>query len=56
MRIKNAVENVYCIFLKMADQSYLVKIVVIIHNECSHADIAHHYVNRAKAEQHTRTI
>ena len=39
----------------MADQSYLVKIVLIIHNKCSQADIAHNTVNRSKAEQHTQT-
>ena len=31
MRIKNTVENVDWIFLKMADQSYLVKIILIMH-------------------------
>ena len=35
----------------MADQSYLVKIVFIMHNTCSEADFAHNYANRFKAEQ-----
>ena len=39
----------------MSDRSYLVKIVFIMHNKCSQADIAHNTVNRSKAEQHTRT-
>ena len=43
MRIKNADENVDWIFLKMADQSYLIKIVSIMHNKCSRADIAASY-------------
>ena len=38
----------------MADQSYLVKIVLIMHNKCSHADIAHNSVNRSDAKQCTR--
>ena len=38
MRIKNTVENVDWIFIKMADQLYLVKIVLIMHNKCSKAD------------------
>ena len=41
MRIKSTVENVGWIFLNIADQSYLVKIVLIRHNKCSEADIAH---------------
>ena len=55
MRIKNTVENIDLIFPQMADQSYLAKIVLIVHNKCSQADIAHNYVNRSKAEQRTRT-
>ena len=39
----------------MADQSYLVKIVLIAHCKYSQADIAYNYVNRSKAEQHTLT-
>ena len=39
----------------MADESYLVKIVLIMHNKCSRADIAHNFVNRTKAEQSSRT-
>ena len=42
-------------FLYMADQSYLVKIVIIMHNKCSQADLALSYVNRSKAELRTRT-
>ena len=38
----------------MAEQSYFVKIVLIMHNKCSQADIAHNYVNRSKAEQRSR--
>ena len=55
MRIKNAVENVDWIFLKMAEQSYFVKIVLIIHNKRSQADIAHNSLNRSNNEQPTRT-
>ena len=40
MRIKNTVENTDWIFMKLADQSYFVKIVLIMHNKCSQADIA----------------
>ena len=39
----------------MADQSYFAKIILILHNRYSQADIAHNYVNRSKAEQRTRT-
>ena len=39
----------------MADQSYLVKIGLIMHNKCSQADIGHDHVNRCKTEQRTRT-
>ena len=35
-----ALKYVDCIFLKIADQSYLVKIVLIMHNKCSQAVIA----------------
>ena len=35
------VENLYKIFLMTADQSHLVKIVLIMHNKCSYVDIAH---------------
>ena len=55
MRIKNTVENVDSIFLQVVDQSYLVKIVLIINNKCSQSGIAHVYANRSKAEQRTRT-
>ena len=37
--VKNMVENVVWIFLKTADQSYLVKIVLIVHNKCSQTDM-----------------
>ena len=53
MRIKKTVQNVDLIFLKMADQSYLVKIVIIMHNKCSQADIVHKSVNRSNNEQRT---
>ena len=53
LRIKNTVENLDWIFLKMADQSFLVKIVLIMHNKCSQADIAHNYVYFSEAEQRT---
>ena len=46
VRVKNMVENVDWIFLKMADQSFLVKLVLIMHNKCSQAHIAHNSVNR----------
>ena len=39
----------------MADQSYLVKIVLIVDNKCSYGDIAHNSVNCSNAKQHTRT-
>ena len=55
MRVKNTVENVNRLFLKIADQSYLVKIVLIERNKCSQADIAHNSVNRSHPEQRTRT-
>ena len=55
MRIKNTVENVDLTFLKMADQSCLVKIVLIMHNKCSKAGIAHNFANRSTAEQRTLT-
>ena len=55
MRVKNPVENVDRIFMKTADQSYLVKTVLIMHNKYPQADIAHNYVNRSHPEQHTQT-
>ena len=54
-RIKNAVKNVDRIFLKMADQLYLDKIVLIMLNECSKANITHNSVNHSNNEQHTQT-
>ena len=63
----NALENVDWIFLKVADQSNLVKIVliklsylskivliVLMHNKCSQADIAHNSFNLSNNEQRTR--
>ena len=55
MRIKNTAENMDWILLKMADQSYLIKIFLIVHHKYSQADIANYTVNRSKAEQRTRT-
>ena len=55
LRVENTVEKVYWIFLKTADQSYLVKIFLIMHNKCSQAYIAHNSVNRSHAEQCART-
>ena len=52
--VKNTVENVDWIFPKTVDQSDLVKIVLIVHNKCSQADIAQNFVNRSHAEQHVR--
>ena len=49
--IKNTVGNLDCIFPKTSDQSYLVKIVLIMHNKCSQADITHNSVNCSHAEQ-----
>ena len=43
--VKNAAENIDLIFPKTADQTYLVKIVLIMQNKCSHGDIAHSSVN-----------
>ena len=40
----------------MANQSYLVKSVLIMHNKCLHADIAHNSVNHFHAAQHTRWL
>ena len=50
-------ENVDWFFLKAADQSYLIKIVRIMHNKiiCSQTEIAHSFVNRSHPEQHTGT-
>ena len=35
----------------MADQSFLVKIVLNMHHECSQADVAQNSVNRSHNEQ-----
>ena len=53
--VKNTIENVDWIFLKTGDQSYLAKIVLIMHNKCSQADLAQNSVNLSHAEQRTRT-
>ena len=37
--VKNTVENVDWIVLKAADQSYLVKIVFIMHTKCSQSSL-----------------
>ena len=55
MWTKNTVENLDLNFLKTADEPFYVKIVLIVHNKCSQADIAHNYVSRSKVEQRTRT-
>ena len=55
MRAKNTVDNLDRIFPKMADHSYLVKIVLIIHHKCSQADITYNSVIRAHTEQWSRT-
>ena len=34
IQVKNTVENVHLIFVKMADQSYFVNIVLIAQNKC----------------------
>ena len=52
MTIKK-LENVDWIFLDVADQSYLVKIVIIVQNKCSQADMRHNSVNRSHNEQLT---
>ena len=39
----------------MADQSYLVKIVLIMHHKSLQADIAPNSVNRSNNEQRNRT-
>ena len=44
MRVKNITENVDFILQKQADESYLVKIILIMHNKGSHSDIAHNCV------------
>ena len=53
--VKNTVENVDRIFLKTEDESYLIKIVLIMHNKCSEADTSHNSVTRSHAEQRTQT-
>ena len=53
--VKNTVENVDWIFLTTTNQSYLVKIVLIMYNKCSQADIAHNFVNRSHAAQRNCT-
>ena len=55
IRFKNTLENVDWILLKMTYQSYLIKSVLIIHNKCPQADIAHNSVSRSHPEQHSRT-
>ena len=54
-RVKNTVEYADFIFQKMAHQSYFVKIVLIMHNKCSPANIAHNSVNRSHHERHSQT-
>ena len=49
------VKNVDYLFLVMADQSHSVKIVLIMQNKRSHANIAQNSVNRSHARQHTQT-
>ena len=39
------------IFQKIANQSYLLKIFLIMHHKCAQADIAHNSVNRSNNEQ-----
>ena len=55
MWAENTVENVVWIFPKTADESYLVKIGLIMHHKSLQTDIAHNSVNRSRAEQYTRT-
>ena len=56
MRVKMTVENVDKIFLKMTDQSHLVKIVLIMHNEQRKKMWnSHNSVNRSHAKQRTLT-
>ena len=56
MRVKITIENVDKIFLKMTDQSHLVKIVLITHNKQSMKMLnAHSSVNRSHAEQRNLT-
>ena len=43
MRVKNALENVDCMDLKTADQTYVYKINFIMSNKCFKAYIAHIY-------------
>ena len=49
MQVKNTVKNVDWIFLKMADQSYLGKIVLIMDNICSQADIEALLITKCRA-------
>ena len=49
------VENGDWIFLKTANQSYLVKIVLIPHNKCSLVDIAQNSGNSSHNENRTIT-
>ena len=53
--VKNIVENVDWILLKLADLPYLAKIVLLIHSNCPQADIPHNSTNRFHAKQRTRT-
>ena len=53
MQVKITIENIDWIFLKIADLSYLVKIVLIMHNNCLQADIVHNPVNCSHAEKHS---
>ena len=55
MWVINTVENLDLFCLKMAYQTYLVKIVFIVQNKSSQYDIAHNYVHRSHAEHWTRT-
>ena len=52
--IKNTVENVDLIFLKITEQSYFIKIILTWCSECSQADIAVNFVNHSHAEKHTQ--
>ena len=40
---------------KMAHESYFVKIILNLHNKCSHAEIVLNFVNCSFPEQRTRT-
>ena len=54
--VKNRLGNVDLIFLKTGDQSYLVKIFLIMLNKCSQDDIVHNFGNRSMSSRELEQI